>query len=803
MRILFGTIVLLPILLFANQFEGRPWLDKNGNKTGLINLNPDPLGDPWLAGGMKPPTKEQLAKMEKVPEVNFSQRTLNRALPNEVILINNPEFPPIFNQIGGSCAQASGVAYTYSYQLNVLEGVTATTENTRAYGYTHNYLNGGTNSTGSWYWDGWEILTKHGAPDATEFHGSLNGGLTGTRWMNGADRWHAANDNRAVKYEKIKIESMSDIDKIKNWMYDLNGTDPDKKGGAVVFAANSSSAAAQSTVSSGPYAGEKLCTSLTGQGMDHAMTFAGYSDDVEGGALLLVNSWGNSWGTNGHVWVPYSKVVNGGLYQNEVWCVTVEKHSPKYELRASITQTSRNKTRITAGFALSASTVPDSVIDYGKAFALTGGSHNMEGSGGSSTIEISLDVSGFFDMLINGGVTFFMGIANHGSESTVKNLTLVDYTGSSPIEYPAVETTVSVSSNDSIFIPISFTSSISRYKINASTVGNGTISPSGNTLVDSGGSITYTMTANKWHLIDSILIDGSNVGKSDSYTFTNVTEDHSIVAYYGWDDATPPICTLTCMEAENGNSSPNGTSLYTEGDSAKIEITPTHFHIVDSVLINGTNRGPLYSIDFNFLKKDHTIKPFFSTKTYGLHFFPWKADQVYGNGTKDTVQHNGHIWESNWWTKGNEPGTGGEWKDLGSVDVLNNDTIQISHLEYRSNISNQETLIITSYFIFRSDTIATTLDTISDLPVSNKISTNIKNRGILILKNGKQFYAPSKGFYMLSIFDLRGRIIKKIKINVRYQGIISLPIDESLFSKGIYIMRIKGNKNIANKKISF
>ncbi|MDQ1011971.1 hypothetical protein QFZ82_006456 [Streptomyces sp. V4I23] len=45
----------------------------------------------------------------------------------------------------------------------------------------------------------------------------------------------------------------------------------------------------------------------------------------------------------------------------------------------------------------------------------------------------------------------------------------------------------------------------------------------------------------------------------------------------------------------------------------------------------------------------------------------WSASTEYGGGT--TVSHRSHTWKSKWWTKGEEPGTTGEWgvwQDLGA-----------------------------------------------------------------------------------------------------------------------------------------
>jgi len=37
----------------------------------------------------------------------------------------------------------------------------------------------------------------------------------------------------------------------------------------------------------------------------HAMVAVGYDDNKEGGALLVMNSWGTEWGDKGFVWIPY------------------------------------------------------------------------------------------------------------------------------------------------------------------------------------------------------------------------------------------------------------------------------------------------------------------------------------------------------------------------------------------------------------------------------------------------------------------------------------------------------------------
>lgn len=73
---------------------------------------------------------------------------------------------------------------------------------------------------------------------------------------------------------------------------------------------------------------------------------------------------------------------------------------------------------------------------------------------------------------------------------------------------------------------------IKTYTINASAGTGGSISLSGQTTVDCGSSKTYTITPSAGYVIDSVIVDGINVGAVSSYTFSNVTSNRTIVANF-------------------------------------------------------------------------------------------------------------------------------------------------------------------------------------------------------------------------------------------------------------------------------
>ena len=62
---------------------------------------------------------------------------------------------------------------------------------------------------------------------------------------------------------------------------------------------------------------------------------------------------------------------------------------------------------------------------------------------------------------------------------------------------------------------------------------NGTVAPSGSTVVTEGSSQTYTITPSSGYDVGSIIIDSTPLSStSTSYTFTNVTADHTIEATF-------------------------------------------------------------------------------------------------------------------------------------------------------------------------------------------------------------------------------------------------------------------------------
>ena len=75
---------------------------------------------------------------------------------------------------------------------------------------------------------------------------------------------------------------------------------------------------------------------------------------------------------------------------------------------------------------------------------------------------------------------------------------------------------------------ISASFAINTYTIMASAGIDGSISPSGSVNVNYGSNQTFTITPNLGYSITSAPVDNSSVGSVSTYTFTNITANHTI-----------------------------------------------------------------------------------------------------------------------------------------------------------------------------------------------------------------------------------------------------------------------------------
>ncbi|MDE2399781.1 MAG: hypothetical protein KGL67_02110 [Patescibacteria group bacterium] len=73
---------------------------------------------------------------------------------------------------------------------------------------------------------------------------------------------------------------------------------------------------------------------------------------------------------------------------------------------------------------------------------------------------------------------------------------------------------------------------VNTFTITASAGADGTISPTGAVVINSGSNQIFTITANSGFRVADVLVDSVSVGAVSTYTFSNVTANHTISASF-------------------------------------------------------------------------------------------------------------------------------------------------------------------------------------------------------------------------------------------------------------------------------
>jgi hypothetical protein len=178
---------------------------------------------------------------------------------------------------------------------------------------------------------------------------------------------------------------------------------------------------------------------------------------------------------------------------------------------------------------------------------------------------------------------------------------------------------------------VGYDEGVLKYTITASVNNNawGTITPSGSAQVEEYKSQSFVITPNPGYHIADILVDGGSIfavgGRprpsiettSYTYTFSNVTSDHTIQAVFA-----PGVLqyVITASAGTGGTITPSGDVFVPQFGSQTFTITPnTGYHIKDVVVDGSTsvlsdvvdNHDGTYSYTFNNVDNNHTITVYF------------------------------------------------------------------------------------------------------------------------------------------------------------------------------------------------
>jgi hypothetical protein len=155
-----------------------------------------------------------------------------------------------------------------------------------------------------------------------------------------------------------------------------------------------------------------------------------------------------------------------------------------------------------------------------------------------------------------------------------------------------------------------------NYTIAASAGTGGSIAPSGDVLVVANANQTFTITTNTGYFISNVLVDGASKGPISSWTFTNVTANHTISATFTNSGVT--TYTITASAGTGGSITPSGVVTVNSNANQSFTIAPSGSYKVSDVLVDGVSQGAVTNWNFIKVTTNHTISASFTLVTSGI-----------------------------------------------------------------------------------------------------------------------------------------------------------------------------------------
>ena len=153
-----------------------------------------------------------------------------------------------------------------------------------------------------------------------------------------------------------------------------------------------------------------------------------------------------------------------------------------------------------------------------------------------------------------------------------------------------------------------------KYTITTSAGSNGSITPSAT--VNYGSSKTINMSPSTGYEVNEVIVDGINKGKITTYTFNNITDNHTIsVTFKKLDEQK---FTVNCTTVQNGNISVSPTSA-TVGTKITIYVNPSEGYRLKQ--INSSPNVAINNNQFTMPAQNVTLTPVFEQieiQTYAI-----------------------------------------------------------------------------------------------------------------------------------------------------------------------------------------
>lgn len=175
-------------------------------------------------------------------------------------------------------------------------------------------------------------------------------------------------------------------------------------------------------------------------------------------------------------------------------------------------------------------------------------------------------------------------------------------------------------------------SAITR-SITATAGPHGSVHPDGDVSVNWGGDQAFTFTPDSGYAVDDVLVDGVSVGAVTSFTFSHVTENHTLSVTFD-----TPHYEIQASAGVGGTISPSGVVQVAALAGQTFTITPVSWMEIADVLVDEVSVGAVATYTFSSVTDDHTIQAFFEDTVPDV----W-VDDDYADGE----DNDGHTWGVN------------------------------------------------------------------------------------------------------------------------------------------------------------
>ncbi|MBJ6751615.1 malectin [Geomonas anaerohicana] len=249
---------------------------------------------------------------------------------------------------------------------------------------------------------------------------------------------------------------------------------------------------------------------------------------------------------------------------------------------------------------------------------VTGYKVHIGGSSGSYSQHIDVgSTTSYSSSSLSDGSTYYFAVTAYnaaGAESA--------YSNEISRSFPALPTTYTITATAGAGGTVT---ALSNTKVSTATSGSSTIT---SVTVTSGASQSFSITPATGYKVAGVTVDGVTKGAVTSYTFSNVTANHTISASF-----TLNSYSITASAGTGGSITPSGTATVAANGSQSYTITPATGYKIAAVTVDGASVGAVGSYTFNLVSANHTIAASFALNSYTITATAGTGGSITPSGT--------------------------------------------------------------------------------------------------------------------------------------------------------------------------